>query len=218
MPKRIKPNLPEGGHILSEVFGIFYTGKHVGNEAANNAAALKDQSDTRRRHPFLNEIVGKTVYNLTDGSSGTITGITIDTITATLAGGSDNDWDIGDEYIIGERVLYTAIGAPPLPGASMPPMDGFDTIADGQKDVTAAGTAEPLVGSATPCKKVDIQANGDNTDVIVIGASTCVALLAGRRGIPLLAFSTYTLMIEDLADVYIDSVVSGEGCTFVYYE
>jgi hypothetical protein len=41
---------------------------------------------------------GMTVENVTDGSSGTITAITATTITATLAGGSQNDWDVGDVY------------------------------------------------------------------------------------------------------------------------
>ena len=36
--------------------------------------------------------------NTTDGSEGAITAVTQDTITATLAGGTDNDWDVDDEY------------------------------------------------------------------------------------------------------------------------
>lgn len=40
------------------------------------------------------------VKNTTDGSDGTITAVTEDTVTATLAGGSDNAWDVGDEYEI----------------------------------------------------------------------------------------------------------------------
>ena len=43
---------------------------------------------------------GLTLYNKTDGSSGTVTGNTATTITCTLASGTDNDWDTDDEYII----------------------------------------------------------------------------------------------------------------------
>jgi hypothetical protein len=43
---------------------------------------------------------GDIVHNTTDGSSGTITAVTATTVTATLAGGSDNDWDNGDAYSI----------------------------------------------------------------------------------------------------------------------
>jgi len=44
--------------------------------------------------------IGFTVYNKTDGSSGTVTDNDETTITATLAGGTDNDWDDDDEYLI----------------------------------------------------------------------------------------------------------------------
>jgi len=44
--------------------------------------------------------VGALVKNTTDGSEGTITARTEDTVTATLAGGTDNDWDVGDSYEI----------------------------------------------------------------------------------------------------------------------
>lgn len=95
---------------------------------------------------------------------------------------------------------------------------GFTTIADGRKVVASAGTAEALVALATICKKVEITAEFDNTGVIVVGGSTVVADLATRRGIPLYAGSTYTLVIDDLADVYIDATVSTDGVTFVYYK
>jgi hypothetical protein len=43
---------------------------------------------------------GMTVSNTTDGSSGTITAVTATTVTATLSGGTDDDWDDNDEYEI----------------------------------------------------------------------------------------------------------------------
>lgn len=45
-------------------------------------------------------LIGGTVYNITDGSSGVITDNTETVVTATLADGTDDDWDIGDEYVI----------------------------------------------------------------------------------------------------------------------
>ena len=47
-----------------------------------------------------NYLVGCTIYNITDGSSGTITANTGTNITATLSGGTDDDWDDDDEYTI----------------------------------------------------------------------------------------------------------------------
>jgi len=49
-------------------------------------------------------LIGGTIYNVTDGSSGTITavgGTNQDTITAALAGGGSNDWQVGEQaYIV----------------------------------------------------------------------------------------------------------------------
>ena len=70
------------------------TGTHTG---ANDAATLTDASGN-----FVNEgvVAGNIVYNITDGSSGTITARDATTVTATLAGGVGNDWDTGDYYYI----------------------------------------------------------------------------------------------------------------------
>ena len=44
--------------------------------------------------------VGQLVLNDTDGSEGVVTAVTEETVTCTLTGGTDNDWDNGDTYII----------------------------------------------------------------------------------------------------------------------
>lgn len=67
------------------------------HDGGNNSATLSDS--TAPNWPV--SLVGATVYNITDGSSATITAIAGNTvITAALAGGTDNDWDNGDEYRI----------------------------------------------------------------------------------------------------------------------
>lgn len=98
----------------------------------------------------------------------------------------------------------------------LPSYNAFGTIGDGRKVVTTAGTAVALA-STTAVKRVYIQAEIDNTGVIVVGASTVVASLSTRRGIALNAGDVLTLDIDDLADVYIDSTVNGDGVTFTYY-
>ena len=90
------------------------------------------------------------------------------------------------------------------------------TIGDGRKTVATAGTREALAVS-TSCEKVDITAEIDNTGIIVVGGSTVVAALATRRGIPLYAGDTYSFEIDNLADIYIDATVSGDGCTYTYF-
>ncbi len=71
-----------------------YTGMHTG---AANAASLTDGTAS-----FINGGVrmGMTVYNVTDGSSATITAVTATNIAGTLAGGAENDWDVNDVYYI----------------------------------------------------------------------------------------------------------------------
>ncbi|MBI4330423.1 MAG: hypothetical protein HY673_03975 [Chloroflexi bacterium] len=96
------------------------------------------------------------------------------------------------------------LGAPP------------DTLNDGRKTVAAAGTAEALAASSTPCKHVLIIAETDNTGKIVVGASTVVAALATRRGIPLDPGDAAIIESDNLTDVYIDSEVNGDGVTYAY--
>lgn len=69
------------------------SGAHSG---ANGASVLSVSAATWT----ASELVGKIVHNLTDGSFGTITANTTTTVTATLAGGTDNDWDTNDSFII----------------------------------------------------------------------------------------------------------------------
>jgi hypothetical protein len=72
------------------------TGSRGTHTGANNAAVLTDS----RQSWVTNLFVGKIIQNITDGSSGTITANTATTITATLGGGTENDWDTGDSYSI----------------------------------------------------------------------------------------------------------------------
>lgn len=92
---------------------------------------------------------------------------------------------------------------------------GVTTPTPGRKTVTSAGTAEALVGVSTPCKKVDIVAETDNTGVIVVGDSTVVAALGTRKGIPLYAGDFYSIEIDDAASIYLDSTVSTDGVTYI---
>lgn len=48
-----------------------------------------------------NSMVGMTIYNITDGSSGLVTANNGTTITATLSGGTGNDWDTNDVWQVG---------------------------------------------------------------------------------------------------------------------
>lgn len=94
----------------------------------------------------------------------------------------------------------------------------YTTMTDGIKLVTAAGTAEALVSSSTPNRLVEIQARPENTGVVVIGSSTVVAAAGTRRGYALVPGQSVALRIKDLANIYVDATVSGEGVSFISFK
>ena len=76
-----------------------YTGTHTG---ANDATVLSDSTKSWT----VNELINGWVFNDSDDSYGIITANTATTVTATLAGGTDNDWDstpTADSYTIVQR-------------------------------------------------------------------------------------------------------------------
>jgi hypothetical protein len=74
-------------------------GTHTGSDGAS---VLTDSTKSWT----TNEFVGKKIVNVTDQSSGSITANTATTITATLSGGTENDWDTGDEYRVANHADY----------------------------------------------------------------------------------------------------------------
>ncbi|GAF82724.1 unnamed protein product, partial [marine sediment metagenome] len=82
------------GATIVDFFGPRLVDIHTG---ANNSATLINANGH-----FPQSLFGGTAYNVTDGSSGTITIVSGDgtTITAALAGGVDNDWDTNDVHMI----------------------------------------------------------------------------------------------------------------------
>ena len=90
------------------------------------------------------------------------------------------------------------------------------TVGDGRKTVTAAATAEALSSTALHVDAVVITAETNNTGMIVVGGSTVVAAVATRRGTPLNPGDHMILEGVDLATIYIDSAVNGDGVTYSY--
>jgi len=84
-------------------------------------------------------------------------------------------------------------------------------ITSGSKNVTTAGTREAL-GASTPITSVTLTANESNTGVIYVGGST----VDSTNGNPIWAGEVARVVIDDLAKVFIDSSVNGEGVTFNY--
>ena len=86
---------------------------------------------------------------------------------------------------------------------------------DGTKNVATAGTRVALA-TTTACKWVVVSARPANTGKIVVGTVTCVAAAGSERGIVLAAGQAAAIPATNLASVYIDSTVNGEGVAFAY--
>lgn len=88
-------------------------------------------------------------------------------------------------------------------------------IGHGVKTVAAAGTDEALAAS-TPAKWVVIQAQTDNTGIMAVGATGVDATVATGNGVALAAGESISLPIDNLADVFVDATVSGDGVRYTY--
>ncbi len=88
-------------------------------------------------------------------------------------------------------------------------------IGHGVKTISSGGDHEVLA-SATAAKIVIIQAQTDNTNAVAVGAESVDATIATGNGIILYAGDVITLEIDDLADVWIDAITSGEGVRYTY--
>lgn len=92
----------------------------------------------------------------------------------------------------------------------------YTTIAHGVKVVTTAGT-DVALSTTQACKKVEIQAQTDNTGLIAVGAAGVDATEATGTGVILYPGDSITIYISDLATVFIDSTVNDEGVRYTYY-
>lgn len=88
-----------GGYTLQTNKGG--AGTHTG---AANQAVLTDSA----AQWVADALIGYIIYNVTDGSSTTITDNTATTVTGTLAGGTENDWDTNDVYYIWRKYYIIA--------------------------------------------------------------------------------------------------------------
>lgn len=84
----------QNGAVISDDWWNYSEGgTHTGSA---NAAVLTDSTKSWT----VSQWVGYRIKNTTDGSYAIITANTATTITGTLMGGTDNDWDASDAYVI----------------------------------------------------------------------------------------------------------------------
>lgn len=92
----------------------------------------------------------------------------------------------------------------------------FRAIGHGVRVVTTAGTDVALTTTSTAAHWVVVQAQTDNTGWIAVGTSGVDATEATGTGVLLDAGESVTIPIDDLANVYIDATVNGEGVRYTY--
>lgn len=81
--------------VSTIVYGDSFTGTHT---AGNNEATRMTDSTAAF---VVDALIGRTIRNVTDGSSGVITDNAATTIdVAALTGGTDDDWDTNDVYVV----------------------------------------------------------------------------------------------------------------------
>lgn len=73
-----------------------YSGTQTAADDGSTPDVLTDSTKTFT----ANALTGWIIYNTTDASKGTVISNTTNTVTATLAGGIDNSWDLNDTYVI----------------------------------------------------------------------------------------------------------------------
>ncbi len=84
----------QNGAVLSDDWWNYSEGGT--HDGSGNAATLTDSTKSWTNDQWI----GYRIKNTTDGSFGIITDNDATTITATLQGGTDNDWDASDAYLI----------------------------------------------------------------------------------------------------------------------
>jgi hypothetical protein len=84
------------------------------------------------------------------------------------------------------------------------------TLANGQKTVTTAGTAEVL-GASAAIQGIIIKALSTNTNNVYVGTST----VDSTNGYVLRRGASVAFDIDNVADVYLDVDTNGEGVSYL---
>lgn len=168
-------NVIFNGALQTDIqYEVTIPGTHTGS---SNAVTLTDTSKAWR----INALTGKVITNTTDGSTATITSNTEQTISGTLSGGTDDDWDTSDAYTIADAAptnivqkLNTYSGSSPeiTPSA----FDQRNTIIGDMRKNTFLGTQEDKIFA------FDLAANTSGSAVFTsvgqVSVNTSIGLLS----------------------------------------
>ena len=91
-------------------------------------------------------------------------------------------------------------------------------IVSGRRAVTVPGTAEKLVAVSTHCFRVDISADVDNANAIVVGGSEIVAVAGSQAGVVLFPGNNpLVMLVDDISKIYVDAINAGDSACYTYY-
>lgn len=188
-------HLYKSKEVLSLVVDRIFDGKHT---EGTSATVLSDFSQRRREFPFRADVVGKTIYNTTDESSGIITAYTFNTVTATISGGSDNQWEKADDYVIGANALI------------IQEQTQLRQIAYEQKTVATPGTAVNPT-SNKGARAVRVLNNNTDGRIAYVGLSDASVdgSTTPAKGIPLYEGDSVIFYVDaNASEVFIDANIA----------
>lgn len=153
-----------------KLFKVKVFGKHdVTHDGSANAAALTDKSGGFN---LLKSLVGYTLTNSTDGSTTTITApISSTVLTGTLAGGTQNDWDVGDVGLWGVEPTTNSEIYVFMDGDDMLKGNGANIVdADANNEVTPYIGSTPAAITITNDLVINItqEAAATNSAIVIV--------------------------------------------------
>jgi len=152
-----------------------------------NAATLSDSGESWP----TDEYIGMTLYNTTDGSSCVVTDNDGTTMTCTLSGGTDNDWDVDDVWAVAPgpsqsgSIIYIGSATTILhPATAGYAAIYYSTAANTIKvDPQSSSMQFTLDGTPTGTNGEELDSEGNAGDFIAIhNASATVGRTLGRSG------------------------------------
>lgn len=181
-------DIDASGVITGLLYSTVLTNAEGTHDGSNNVAIMTDGGESFGTSNY----VGMTIYNNTDGSSCTITANTGTTITCTLSGGTDNDWDTNDTWSVAPgpyqsgTLFYISSTTTILHPSTKDYFAGyFSTAANVIKVDPQSGSMQiTLNGTPTGTNGEEIDSPGAAGDFIWIhNQSVTVAVSHGRSGV-----------------------------------
>jgi hypothetical protein len=91
-----------------------------------------------------------------------------------------------------------------------------DEVGDGTITIDVAGTAEQLSTTSKPCRRVCVTAHESNNGTVVVGSSSVVAALAGRRGRALFPTQSEWFNVNNVNLLWADATQNNDKIHYFY--